>query len=68
MSTSHYSRHYRGPQPAPNTRRWTAAKLAMIGGLLLVDLLACIGANNLGEALIFAGLMVVNLWALSWSR
>ena len=69
MSTSHYSsRPYRGPQPAPNTRRWTAAKLAIIGGLLLVDLLACIGANNLAEALTFAGLMVVNLWALSWSR
>ena len=68
MSTSHYSRPYRGPQPAPNTRRWTAAKLGIIGALLLVDLLACIGANNLGEALTFAGLMLVNLWALSWSR
>jgi len=65
MSTSHYSRPYRGPQPAPNTRRWTAAKLAIIGGLLLVDLLACIGSSNLGEALTFAGLAVVNLWALN---
>lgn len=68
MSTSHYSRSYRGPQPAPNTLKRTGTKLAIIGGLLLVDLLACIGANNLGEALTFAGLMLVNLWALSWSR
>ena len=68
MSTSHYSRPYRGPQPSPNTPKRTGLKIAIIGGLLLVDLLACIGANNLGEALTFAGLMVVNLWALSWSR
>lgn len=67
MSTSHYSRSYR-PAPAPNTPKRTGTKLAIIGGLLLVDLLACIGANNLAEALTFAGLMVVNLWALSWSR
>lgn len=70
MSTSHYSSRppYRNLHPAPNTPKRTGTKLAIIGGLLLVDLLACIGANNLGEALIFAGLMLVNLWALSWTR
>jgi hypothetical protein len=67
MSTSHYSsRSYRATPP--NTPKRTGTKLAIIGGLLLVDLLACIGANNLGEALTFAGLMVVNLWALSYTR
>jgi len=65
MSTSHYSRPYR---PAPNTRRWTAAKLAIIGVLFFIDLLACIGATNLAEALTFAGLMFVNLWAISYTR
>ncbi len=65
MSTSHYSRPYR---PAPNTRRWTAAKLATIGVLFFIDLLACIGATNLAEALTFAGLMFVNLWAISYTR
>jgi hypothetical protein len=68
MSTSHYSRPYRGRQPAPNTPKRTCTKLAIIGGLLLVDLLACIGASNLGEAITFALLMLVNLWALSWSH
>jgi hypothetical protein len=66
MSTSHYSsRPFQGPTPPPNTRRWTRAKLATIGALLLVDLMACIGADNLGEALIFAGLVIINLWALN---
>jgi hypothetical protein len=65
MSTSHYSRPYRGPQPAPNTRRWTAAKLAIIGALLLVDLLALIGSTNLGESIALACLVIVNLWALN---
>jgi hypothetical protein len=68
MSTSHYSRPYQGPTPPPNTRKYTGTKLAIIGGLLLIDLLACIGANNLGEAATFAGLAIVNLWALNWSR
>jgi hypothetical protein len=65
MSTSHYSKPYRS---APNTRRWTAAKLAIIGVLFFIDLLACIGATNLAEALTFAGLMFVNLWAISYTR
>lgn len=68
MSTSHYSRPYQGPNPPPNTRRWTTAKLAIIGGLMLVDLLACIGASNLTEAATFAGLVVVNLWAINYTR
>ena len=69
MSTSHYSsRPFRGPQPPPNTRRWTAAKLATLGTLLLVDLLACIGASNLTEAATFAGLVIVNLWAINYTR
>jgi hypothetical protein len=67
MSTSHYSsRPYQGPTPPlRNTRRFTAAKLGTIGALLLVDILAMIGAQNLGEALTFAGLIVINLWALN---
>jgi hypothetical protein len=65
MSTSHYSKPYR---PAPNTRRWTAAKLGTLGALFLIDLLACIGAANLAEALTFAGLMFINLWAISYTR
>ena len=67
MSTSHYSSRppYRGPQPPPNTRRWTAWKLAIIGGLFIVDLLALIGANDLRMALTFAGLTMVNLWAIT---
>jgi hypothetical protein len=68
MSTSHYASPFRGPQPPPNTRRWTAAKLATIGTLLLVDLLACIGASNLTEAATFAGLVIVNLWAINYTR
>lgn len=67
MSTSHYSlRPYQGPTPSPrNTRRFTTSKLAIIGALLLVDILAMIGAQNLGEALTFAGLVFINLWALN---
>lgn len=68
MSTSHYSRPHRAHTPPPNTRRWTAAKLAIIGTLLLVDLLACIGASNLTEAATFAGLVIVNLWAINYTR
>lgn len=68
MSTSHYSRPFRGPQPPPNTRRWTFVKLTTLGGLFLVDLLACIGASNLGEAATFAGLAFINLWAINYTR
>ena len=66
MSTSHYSsRPYQGPKPPPNTRKRSGTKIAIISGLFIVDALALIGASNIGEALTFAGLMLVNLWALS---
>jgi hypothetical protein len=65
MSTSHYSRSYQGPTPPRNTRKWTVAKLATIGALLIVDLLALIGSTNLGESIALACLVIVNLWALN---
>jgi hypothetical protein len=65
MSTSHYSRPYQGPTPPRNTRKWTVAKLATIGALLVVDLLALIGSTNLGESIALTCLVIVNLWALS---
>jgi hypothetical protein len=68
MSTSHYSRPYRPAPVAPNTRKFTAAKLAIIGALLIADMLALIGSTNLGEALALVCLVIVNLWALNWSR
>jgi hypothetical protein len=68
MSTSHYSRPFRGPHHAPNKRKFTAAKLAIIGALLIADMLALIGSTNLGEALALVCLVIVNLWALNWSK
>lgn len=68
MSTSHYSRSYRPVTPPPNTRKHTSLKLATIGTLLLVDLLATIGSTNLVESCAFAALIIVNLWALNWTR
>ena len=68
MSTSHYSRPYRAHTPAPNTRKHTSLKIATIGTLLLVDLLACIGSINLVESCCFAALVIINLWALNWTR
>lgn len=65
MSTSHYSRPYRPAPVAPNTRKFTAAKLAIIGALLSADMLALIGSTNLGEALALVCLVIVNLWALN---
>jgi hypothetical protein len=66
MSTSHYSsRPFQGPTPPRNTRKWTVAKLATIGALLIVDMLALIGSTNLGESIALACLVIVNLWALS---
>jgi hypothetical protein len=66
MSTSHYSsRPYQSPTPPRNTRKWTVAKLATIGALLIVDLLALIGSTNLGESVALACLVIVNLWALN---
>jgi hypothetical protein len=69
MSTSHYSsRPFQGPTLPRNTRKWTVAKLATIGALLIVDLLALIGSTNLGESIALACLVIVNLWALNYSR
>jgi hypothetical protein len=69
MSTSHYSsRPYQGPTPPPNTRKRNRTKIAIISGLFIVDALALIGAINLVEAITFALLMLVNLWALSYTH
>ena len=67
MSTSHYSsRPYQGPTPPPrNTRRFTAAKLGTIGALLLVDMAALLGSQDIVESLFLAALVVVNCWALT---
>ena len=70
MSTSHYSKQIKldfSPIP-PNTRRWTAVKLATIFALLGIDLLALIGSANLIESLGLVILVVVNLWALNFTR
>jgi len=64
MSTSHYSRPYRATPP-PNTRRWTSAKLGTIGALLLVDMAALLGSQDIVESLFLAALVVVNCWALT---
>ena len=70
MSTSHYSSRppYRGLQPLPNRRKWTLGKLSIIGGLLIIDLLTLIGSRDLTESLILVGLVLVNLWALTYTR
>lgn len=69
MSTSHYSRSYRpATPPPPNTRKHTSLKLATIGTLLLVDMLALIGSTNLTESCCFAALVIVNMWALTYTR
>lgn len=66
MSTSHYSsRPYRGPQPAPNTRRWTLLKVCTIGALLIADILALAGSRDLVEDLVLVCLVLVNLWAMT---
>ena len=68
MSTSHYSRSYRPVTPPPNTRKHTGLKLVTIGTFMLVDLLACIGSTSLVESCAFAALVIVNLWALNWTK
>ena len=66
MSTSHYSsRPFQGPTPPRNTRKHTVAKLAIIGALLIADILAIIGSGNLVESIALVCLVIVNLWALS---
>jgi hypothetical protein len=42
--------------------------LATIGALLVVDMLALIGSTDLVESCAFAALVIVNLWALNWTR
>jgi len=68
MSTSHYSRPYRPQHVAPNTRKHTGLKIATLGTLLIVDMLALIGSTNIVESCAFAALVIVNLWALNWTR
>jgi hypothetical protein len=52
----------------PNTRRWTSVKLATIAALLMIDLLALIGTGNIIESLGLVLLVLVNLWALNFTR
>jgi hypothetical protein len=54
--------------PHPNTRKWTAVKLVTIAALLMLDLLALIGSANLVESLGLVILVIVNLWALNFTR
>lgn len=71
MSTSHYSSGPTWPgrrSVAHNTRKRTGLKLATIGTLLLVDMLALIGSTNLTESCCFAALVIVNMWALTYTR
>jgi hypothetical protein len=56
------------PPHPDNTRRWTAVKLATIFALLGIDLLALIGSANLVESTALVILVVVNLWALNFTR
>jgi hypothetical protein len=52
----------------PNTRKWTSVKLVSIAALLMIDLLALIGSGNLIESLGLVILVLVNLWALNFTR
>lgn len=66
MSTSHYaSRPHRAQTPPPNTRRYTAGKLVIIGILLVIDVIAFGGAEDLRVATTFAGLAIVNCAVLA---
>lgn len=65
MSTSHYSRPYRAQTPPPNTRRHTTGKLLTIGALLVVDVMAFGGAEDLRVATTFAALAILNCWVLA---
>jgi hypothetical protein len=68
MSTSHYSSRPSRLLHPPNKRRWTAAKLATISGLLIVDMVVLINSNDIVESAIIAGLVIVNLWALTATK
>lgn len=65
MSTSHYSRPHRAQTPPPNTRRYTAGKLITIGALLVIDVIAFGGAEDLRVATTFAGLAIINCAVLA---
>ena len=67
MSTSHYSQ---GPHPAPkpapkNTKRHTLLCSGAFWALTLVDVMALIGSTDLLENLSFAGLALINAYALA---
>lgn len=69
MSTSHYSSGPTWPPgrraTAPNTRRYTTGKLLTIGALLVVDVMAFGGAEDLRVATTFAALAIINCWVLA---
>jgi hypothetical protein len=52
----------------PNTRKWTSVKLVTTAALLMIDLLALIGSTNLVESTALVILVLVNLWALNFTR
>lgn len=68
MSTSHYSSRPTWPDRrsvAPNTRRRTGTKLSIIGVLLVVDVMAFGGAEDLRVATTFAALAIINCAVLA---
>jgi hypothetical protein len=73
MSTSRYSKpdvdytKLQFPSP-PNTRKWTAVKLATIGCLLALDILALVGSYSLVESTALVILVIINIWALNCAR
>ena len=54
--------------PPPNTRKWTAVKLATIGALLAIDILALVGSYSLVESTALVILVIVNIWAINCTR
>lgn len=67
MSTSHYSRPHRAQIPPPNTRRYTLPKLGTLGLLAAIDIIIVANTQELVEAVIFATLVVINLWFITRS-
>ena len=64
MSTSHYSRPLQGPTPPPNKKRNSLLFSAGFWILAVIDIMALAGANDLVEALTFAGLAIINVGVL----
>ena len=54
--------------PPPNTHKWTAVKLATIGALLALDILALVGSYSLVESTALVILVIINIWALNCAR